>query len=66
MKKKELTLDLKKVTLSKLNSLDQIKGGGTNWCGSTGWIGVTVSCGYQPAGWDQDTNQLWEPCDRES
>ncbi|AXG71691.1 hypothetical protein KORDIASMS9_03948 [Kordia sp. SMS9] len=66
MKKNELTLDLKKVTLSKLNSIEEIKGGGSAWCGASAHMGATISRGYQPAGWDADTNQLWEPCDRES
>lgn len=62
----ELKLDLKKITIAKLNSLEEIKGGGTSFCTFGPDYGNTVSQGYQPDGYDSETNQLWKPCDRES
>lgn len=78
MKKKTLKLQLNKITISKLNNLQSVKGGGTAGCGgSIGCGGHTAYCGagntvsetWQPGdnyNTVSDVPTCWEPCDRES
>lgn len=64
--KKSLKLTLNKVTVSKLNSMEEIKGGESVWCGGTGTTsGSQISKGYEKH-YDENGDPYWTPCDRES